>query len=208
MTDYIYGLLFTYLAFIFAVLSPGPNIFGILNITLEKGRSAGFLFGFGIALGSLTWASLSVLGLTQLIAQFGYLLFIVKILGGGYLLYLAYMAFNSSKQNLLGSLNSNNTDRPKKYLLRGYLLMMTNPKAAMAWIALVSLSTFSGAPLWVPLAAVLGTFLLSIVIHTTLACVFSNNSFLTYYSKARSRILKAFAIVYGGLGIKLLTSAD
>lgn len=206
MAEYIYALMLTYLAFIFAVLSPGPNVLGVLSTSTENGRTAGVLFGFGIAFGSLTWASLSVLGLTQFIARFGNFLFIIKIFGGAYLLYLGYAALIASKGGSELKIEYNNRYRARTFFLHGYLLMMTNPKAVLAWVAIVSLSTFNGAPSWVPIAAIFGTFLLSVLIHTILAFVFSNNSFVKYYSKSRGLILKAFAIVYGGLGVKLLTS--
>jgi threonine/homoserine/homoserine lactone efflux protein len=207
MTEYIHGLLLTYVAFTFAVLSPGPNVFGVLNVSLEKGKAAGTLFGIGIAFGSLTWATLSVLGLTQFISQYAVLLLLLKVFGGLYLIYLALKAYISSKttnKGLIPDIDLIST----RYFTGGYALMMTNPKAALAWVAIVSLSTYSDAPIWVPMAAIAGTFVLSILIHVAYATVFSNGSFVSFYRRSRSRILKVFAFIYVGLGLKLLASAN
>jgi len=208
MSEYINALILTYTAFVFAVLSPGPNVFGVLSTSLEKGRKAGALFGIGIAFGSLTWATLSVLGLTQIIAKYSILLLFVKVFGGCYLLYLAFKAFKSSKALAETKLTSIDVPKPNRYFASGYLLMMTNPKAALAWIAIVSLSTFSNAPVWVPVAAISGTFSLSVVIHISYAIIFTNKGFVKFYEKSRSKILKVFSVVYGGLGLKLLSSAN
>lgn len=208
MAEYLQALMLTYTAFIFAVLSPGPNVFGVLNTTLEKGRTAGMLFGLGIAFGSLTWAAFSVIGLTQVVAKYSMLLTLIKILGGCYLLYLAFRAFKSSKEVVPFNVNQVPGNRSKRSLLSGYLLMMTNPKAALAWVAIVSMSTFSGAPAWVSLAAVFGTFILSVLIHISYALIFGNRLFIDFYSKAREGLLKTFSVVYGGLGLKLLTSTN
>jgi len=208
MAEYINALILTYIAFVFAVLSPGPNIFGVLNTSLEKGRKAGVLFGIGIAFGSLSWATLSVLGLTQIIAKYSILLFFIKVFGGCYLLYLAFKAFKSSIAIAETKVASMGASKSNHYFSGGYLLMMTNPKAALAWVAIVSLSTFSNAPIWVPIAAILGTFSLSIAIHISYAFIFTNKVFVIFYEKSRSIILKVFSIVYGGLGLKLLSSAN
>lgn len=205
MTEYTTALLMTYVAFLFAVLSPGPNMLGILNIALERGRVAGVFMGFGIALGSLTWATLTVVGLTQFIAKNGYLLQLIKILGGLYLLYLAYMAFKSSGKELKVTPEVA-SQGVRSYFLRGYLLMMTNPKAALAWVAIVSLTTFSSGPLWLSVAAVSGTFSISVVVHTVFAIAFSNRTFVQQYSLYKSGLQKGFAVVYSGLGVKLLSS--
>jgi threonine/homoserine/homoserine lactone efflux protein len=207
MGEYINALILTYIAFVFAVLSPGPNVLGVLSTSLERGRSAGIFFGVGIAFGSLTWATFSVLGLSQVIAKYTLFLVIIKIFGGCYLMLLAFKAFKSSRNVM--SINTINVkqSRSSEHFKAGYLLMMSNPKAALAWISIVSLSTFNNAPTWVPIAAVLGTFTLSLLIHIFYAFLFANREFVKFYGKSRSKILMIFSVVYCALGIKLLTTA-
>lgn len=62
-------------------------------------REAGISLAFGIAVGSLTWATLSVIGLTVIFSEFSLALYVVKILGGAYLLWLAYKSFKSAFTN-------------------------------------------------------------------------------------------------------------
>lgn len=205
MNEYVAALLMTYLAFLLAVISPGPNVLGILNVSLEKGRTAGVFMAVGIALGSITWATITVIGLTQFIAKYSFLLQMIKILGGLYLLFLAYLALKSSRSELV-EIKAKPERLRGNYLLHGYLLMMTNPKAALAWLAIMSLTTFSSGPAWLSVAAIAGTFAISIMVHALFAIALSNASFVASYATHRNRLLKGFSLVYGALGFKLLSS--
>ena len=206
MTDYLAALLMTYMAFLLAILSPGPNILGVLNTSLEQGRAAGVQMGVGIALGSLTWSTLTVVGLTQYVAQYGVVLQIIKVMGGLYLIFLAYQALKSSMHEGQRDKGRAEEAQAGSYFLRGYLLMMTNPKAALAWVAIISLATFSSSPAWLPVALIAGTFTISIVVHVLLAMAFSSKPFAEKYWLCRAGILRGFSAVYGGLGVKLLSS--
>lgn len=56
---------------------------------------------------------------------------------------------------------------------------MTDPKAALARIATISLGLQPGAPLWVVAVIVGGIFILSVVIHTLYAVTFSTPFMVT-----------------------------
>ncbi|MEP4314118.1 MAG: LysE family transporter, partial [Anderseniella sp.] len=83
---------------------------------------------------------------------------------------------------------------------------MTNPKAALAWIAIISLGLKQDAPMWVGLVIVAGTFILSIIIHTLYAVAFSTPIMVAIYSRARRYIQATLGAFFAFAGIKLLTS--
>ncbi len=83
---------------------------------------------------------------------------------------------------------------------------MTNPKAILAWIAIVSLGLHADAPFWVGLAIIIGTSILSIVLHCAYAVAFSTPAMVRIYSKSRRWIQGALGIFFTFAGIKLLTS--
>ena len=93
---YLPQLLVAWTAYFIAVASPGPAVVALINTSMTKGRSAGIAFATGIMAGSLVWASLSAIGLAAVIAAYAELLVVIRILGGLYLLYLAYKAFRSA----------------------------------------------------------------------------------------------------------------
>ena len=90
--------------------------------------------------------------------------------------------------------------------MRGYIIQMTNPKAALAWIAIISLGLQDGAPHWVGAAIVVGTFILSIIIHVMYAIAFSTPFMVRIYSRARRTIQATLGTFFAIAGIKLLTS--
>jgi threonine/homoserine/homoserine lactone efflux protein len=91
------------------------------------------------------------------------------------------------------------------YARRGYIIQMTNPKAALAWIAIISLGLAPGAPFWVAGAIVGGTFILSVVIHLLYAIAFSTPFMVRVYGRARRVIQGALGTFFGVAGLRLVT---
>ena len=83
---------------------------------------------------------------------------------------------------------------------------MTNPKAALAWIAILSLGLQANAPSWVGISLVIGTSLLSLLIHLLYAMAFSTQVMIRAYGRARRWIQGALGTLFAIAGIKLLLS--
>ena len=83
---------------------------------------------------------------------------------------------------------------------------MTNPKAALAWIAIVSLGMQAGAPLWVAFVIVVGTTVLSVICHVLYALVFSTPPMVRIYAKGRRWVQGTLGFLFTFAGLKLLTS--
>jgi len=81
---------------------------------------------------------------------------------------------------------------------------MTNPKAVLASIAIMSLGLQHDAPLWVVAAIVVGTSVLSLAIHYLYAVAFSTPAMVRIYGRARRAIQGALAVFFGCAGVKLL----
>jgi threonine/homoserine/homoserine lactone efflux protein len=188
--------------------SPGPNILAVIGTSMAVSRSAGLALGFGVATGSMLWAILTVLGLSALLATFASAIFVIKIFGGLYLLWLAYKAFKSaaSKHDIEATQLSGGKRSAVGYYMRGLTVQMTNPKAILSWIAIVSLGFHPDAPLWVGATIVIGAFTLSLLFHSIYAIAFSTPAMVRLYSKARRSIQGVLGTFFAFAGIKLLTS--
>ncbi len=202
------GIVLAYSAFLLAIASPGPNILAVMGTSMSVGRSSGMALALGVATGSFTWAVLTVIGLSAILSTYAAALIAIKIFGGLYLLWLAYKAFKSamSKHDIEAKELAGGQRTPMGYLARGYIIQMTNPKAALAWIAIISLGLQPGAPLWVGAVIVVGTFVLSILIHMLYAVAFSTPFMVRIYGQARRGIQATLGVFFAFAGIKLLTS--
>ncbi|MFS8182560.1 LysE family translocator [Pseudovibrio denitrificans] len=204
---YLSGILLAYAAFAIGLFSPGPNIMAIIGTSMANSRSSGKSLALGIATGSFLWGTLTLLGLTSLLTFYASLMTIIKIAGAGYLFWLAFKAFKSAGKHQTQELNSIALgDNYWAYYRRGLLIQMTNPKAALTWIAVISLALDQAAPWWVGLSVVVGTTTLSAIGHLVYAYAFSTQTMVTAYRKARRWIEGLLGSFFTFAGYKLLSS--
>lgn len=195
-----------YSAFLLGIASPGPNVLAVIGTSMSIGRSSGVALAVGVATGSLLWAMLTVLGLSALLSVYATTLTIIKIAGGLYLLWLAYKALKSaaSTQDIEPKKLIGAGDTPSGYFLRGLTIQMTNPKAALTWIAIISLGLQHDAPVWVGLIIISGTSILSLIVHLSYALAFSTPPMIRIYAKCRRAIQTVLGAFFAVAGFKLL----
>ena len=205
---YLPGIGLSYAAFLLAIASPGPNVLALISTSMSVGRKAGMALALGISFGSLTWALLTAFGLSALLMNYAHALTTIKIIGGIYLFWLAYNAFKSAapRSDLTLKALVGGRRTPLGYAVRGYTVHMTNPKAVLAWVAIIALGLPPEAPLWVGLAIVFGCFGLSIAVHLTYALVFSTPVMSSLYLRARRGIQATLGVFFTFAGLKLLLS--
>ena len=208
LSTYLPGILLAYAAFLLAIASPGPNILAVIGTSMSVGRKSGIALALGVASGSFTWAVLTVAGLSALLSAYASALLVIKIAGGLFLLWLAYKAFKSaaSTHDIEAKELAGGKRTPSGYFMRGYMIQMTNPKAALAWIAIISLGLKQDAPLWVGVVIVVGTALLSVAIHMLYAVAFSTPAMVRLYGKSRRAIQGVLGTFFAFAGLRLLTS--
>lgn len=207
-TTHLPGLIIAFSALMLGFASPGPNILAIIGTSMAVNRRAGLALGFGVSTGTMLWATLTVLGLSALLATYASAIFVIKICGGLYLLWLAYKAFKSAaaKHDIEAAQLADSPRSTLGYYFRGLTVQMTNPKAAFSWIAIVSLGLQPNAPLWVGYTIVIGAFSLALIFHSLYAIAFSTTTMVRIYGKARRSIQTVLGAFFAFAGIKLLSS--
>ena len=203
---YLPGILLAYSAFLVGIASPGPNILAIIGTSMSVGRGSGIALALGIAVGSFIWAVLTAGGLSAVLAAYAPALTAIKIGGGLYLLWLAWKSLRSaiSPNDAEGTVLAGSRRSPSAYFMRGLAIQMTNPKAALTWVAIISLGLGEGAPLWVGTSIVAGTTIFSIIIHVAYATLFSTPAMGRLYAKARRWIQGGLSTFFAFAGFKLL----
>lgn len=208
LSEFLPGILLAYGVVCIGILSPGPNVMAVIGTAMGHSREEARSLAWGISFGSFLWALLTWLGLTTVIAAYASIMTVIKVFGAGYLLWLAFKAFRSAARadEAAGGAAPPGLTNANSYFRRGLLIQMTNPKAALAWIATMSLGLDAGAPLWVGAAIVIGTTLISIAGHLTYAFAFSTAPMVLAYRRARRFIEAGLGAFFCFASYKLLTA--
>lgn len=197
-------LALVYSAFIVAVASPGPSNLVVMATAMERGRHAGMVLGLGVTAGSLTWGILAAIGVTGLIVAHPEALYAVRIVGGIYLLFLAWRSARSAMRVEMPPPKAAVSGR--RAFLRGYLMHLTNPKAILSWTAIIALGLRPDTPPVVLYAIIAGCMLISLAINQFYAVLFSTASMIAGYRRIRRRAEACIAAFFAFASFKLLTA--
>ena len=151
MLDFTQLLPFS-LASLILILSPGADSFVLLRIAHSRGVKAGMAALWGINLGNTTQALLMISGIGLVVSKSETAIFVLKILGGLYMAYLAVMATRAAiKPANPAAVPSAGGARVKSGspFMQGLISNVTNPKPLLFYLAFFPL--FIGSAANVPL---------------------------------------------------------
>ena len=202
------NLLLMYSVYLLGTASPGPSNMSIMAVAIQRGRTPALVLAAGVMTGSITWGLLAGFGLATAITMYGNVLVVLKIVGGLYLLWLAYCAGRSA----LGS-----TEKSKKYIdsfgvsnrqlyLRGAAMHLTNPKAIFSWAATISVGLPKSPSAHDVVTGLLGCFCLGILTFFGYAFLFSTATAQRAFASIRRWFEGVLAVIYGYAGLGLLLS--
>jgi len=185
VAPHIPGLLIAYGMLCLGLFSPGPNILAIIGTSMERGRPQGLGLAVGVSLGTFLWSLLSVTGFAALLTLWAGAMTVLKLLGAAFLLYLAWGAFRSAARRV--EVNTRVVTAPSvgAYVGRGLIVQMTNPKAALSWLAITAVGIGGNAPWQVAAALVIGSSLISLTGHIIYALAFSTRAAVAIYARGR-----------------------
>lgn len=203
-------LLVVFTAYVIAAASPGPSTVRIMGVAMRHGRRAGLALAAGVISGSLFWGLSAATGVSALLARYAEALIVLKVFGGVYLIYLAVRAARSALASDPATPASPPPDDgpPTAATLyrHGLIMHLANPKAVLAWIALVTLGLDAEAS-WHDAATILaGCAVLSVTIFGGYALVFSTAPMIRFYQRSRRWIEGVLAAFFGFAGLRLLMS--
>lgn len=120
-------------AAVLITVAPGPDNLMVLALGMARGRSAGMAFGLGCAVGCLSHTMLAALGISALIAASASAFAAIKIVGGGYLLWLGVQALRKTRPTGAGE----PPPEPglRRLFARGLLANAINPKVILFFLA-------------------------------------------------------------------------
>ncbi|MEP1931115.1 MAG: LysE family translocator [Roseibium sp.] len=114
-------------------LAPGPDNIFVLTQSALYGRLAGLVVTLGLCTGLIVHSVAVALGVAAIFQTSELAFSVLKFVGAGYLLFLAFQAFRAGRSELVG------TESPKLSLFslykRGIIMNVTNPKVAIFFLA-------------------------------------------------------------------------
>ena len=164
-------------------LSPGPDILFVISTTISQGFKNGFKVSLGLCLGLIIHTFLVIQGLATLLETFPEIFRSIEILGGIYLIFIAYNNFIVDKKK------ENQKRRKESYVVTGFIMNLTNPKVSLFFISFFPGFIFSSTLSLKTQFTVLGS--LFIIQALIIFCLVSS---ISYYFGNRIKIISKLII--------------
>ena len=187
-------------------LSPGPDNLFVLMQSATQGRRAGLLVTLGLCTGLLAHTAAVALGLAALLASSPAAFGALKFAGAAYLLYLAWGAWQAPAALQAGS--EPLRLQPWRLYGRGVLMNLSNPKVAIFFLALLPQFVQAGAgPVPWQIARLGALFMLAtLIVFGSFAWLAGGLGLLLRSARAQRLLNRSAALVFVGLGVRLISS--
>lgn len=195
------------LALTLGAISPGPSFLFVTRTSVALSRRDGIAAAIGMGLGAAIVTTLALVGVRVLIAEVGWLYAGFKLVGGAYLLFLAWRLWRGA-----ATAPATPTDaaemRPARGLARSLLLalatQLSNPKTVVVIGGIFAALLPAHVPGWMYIAIPPVDFLIEGSWYTFVAVAMSSAAPRALYLGARSWIDRAAGCVLGVLGLRLI----
>lgn len=193
---------------IITVLSPGPNFFATAHIATTQSRERGLILSLGIAVGTAIWATASLIGLGLLFETAAWLYQIVKLAGGGYLVYMGVRTILSARRSPTAPEMAVRTVSAKTAFWRGIVVDLSNPKAAIFFTSLFALAVPAGAPVWFQGMVVAIVTIVAGGWYALVACAVSFRPVARVLERTRTLVAYVTGGVFIAIGARIATDTE
>jgi threonine/homoserine/homoserine lactone efflux protein len=162
-------------------ISPGPDNIFVLIQSITYGKKQGMAIVCGLISGCIIHTTFVAFGLSTFIKSNAELLFVLKLLGAGYMLYLAYCVFTSATV-----INTNTQTKSKSLgalFKQGFIMNVINPKVSIFFMAFFPAFLYSETQ-----SLVVQFYTLGFLFMTTSFLIFS---VLVFFSSSVGSTLKS-----------------
>lgn len=190
------------------VLLPGTGVIYTISTGLFAGWKQSLFAAIGCTLGIVPHLLACILGLSAIMHMSSVAFQIIKYAGAFYLLFLAWSMWRET-----GGMTFSKTEERNglfKIAFRGFLINILNPKLSMFFLAFLPLFVRQGesiAPmvqLLILSSIFMGLTLVIFILYGT--CAHLVSVYVTGSPKMVTRLQRSFAIIFAGLGVKLMAT--
>jgi threonine/homoserine/homoserine lactone efflux protein len=201
--------LLTYsLASVLLFITPGPDMSLFLARTMISGRKAGIASCMGANVGCLVHTLLAAFGISALVAASAMGFLILKIVGAGYLLWLAIDAIRNGSSLNVGDVAEKKVSAMNSFLM-GVTVNLTNPKVVLFFITFLPQFVQASDPHLRAKLMFLGLYFVVINIPLSILMVLGAEK-LVIWLKGRPKVLRGidytFAGVFAFFALKIATT--
>ena len=185
-------------------LAPGPDNIFVLTQSALQGRLAGVMVTIGLCTGLIVHTTAVAFGVAAIFQASAIAFTVLKIIGAGYLVYLAWQAFRSSAAKI--ATGSRPRMRIPRLYRRGIIMNVTNPKVSIFFLAfLPQFADPVRGPLKLQIMLLGGIFIIStLLIFGSISLVAGSLGQWLNRSAKTQRIVNWLAgAVFLGLALKL-----
>lgn len=207
MNEYSFLIAIAGVLFIGA-MSPGPSFLVVAQSALAKSRAHGIATALGTGLGVALFAVLASFGVTTLLEKVPSAFIVFKLLGGAYLLYLAYRIWGGATQAL--EIQRGDAEVEKGGLIKSFLLGLvtqtSNPKTALVIAGIFAAFVPAEPPVSTTLLVAIIAFVIDFSWYAIVAISLSTNRTRNVYQRAKKGFDRTASVFLGAVGLKLLLS--
>jgi len=207
MSDYLFFIPIA-IALGVGVMSPGPSFLFVAQTAMQKSRAHGVATSLGMGTGALLLALMAIMGLFVVLKTIPVLYFVLKIIGGLYLFYIAYMMWKSADDPIVSnsqdeSLTNQHGSYRKAFWL-GLLTQLSNPKTAIVIGGIFMAFLPEKIPNYsIPLLSLMA-FVLDASWYMIVSIALTTSSAQRVYMRFKKHINRLAGSLMGLLGLKLV----
>lgn len=192
------------IVFMFGTMSPGPSFILVAKTAVSRPISEGIGVAIGLSLGAVFFTLLAIFGLYALFEAVPFLFGVFKVLGGMYLLFLAYKIWKHSDELLSLDMKLEKSKKSFfKAILFGFLTQISNPKTAIILGSIFAALLPSKLPEYGELLLCLLAFFVDGVWYCTVVLLLSTKKSQKVYLRFKKYIDRTAGTLLLGLGLKL-----
>jgi threonine/homoserine/homoserine lactone efflux protein len=202
------NVLLAYTTFVIGVASPGPSVLAVMGTAMAQGRARALALASGVVCGSLFWGLCAAFGLAALMARWSGALAVVKVVGGLYLLWMAWKAAHKVRGTARAAAPAPVLEGYARTCMRGLAMHLTNPKSVVNWLTVVSLALPAGAHQVDALAFVVSCATISGSILCCYSFAFSTHTARRAYDAGERWVNAVLAGVFAYAGVRMLLASQ
>jgi threonine efflux protein len=198
-------LISVFAVFIPALMLPGPDFVAVVRSSMTYGTRAGLLTTLGVSCGLCLYATLSLLGLSAILVKYQWLTWAVRVLGGGYLIFLGIRLLRAKPQEIV--LDAAAPRSRHRAIVFGFLVTLTNPKAIVLFTSVFATAVTASTPIWLMGLMIALVTASSLTWYSCVSLFMSSGPVIRRFQRARHWIERAAGVCFIGLGGKVLSDA-